>query len=265
MAADEYVGYEHHLIDRTDDGILVVAFNRPEAYNAMTYAMHTELTRLWPEIAADRLTKAVVVTGTGKAFSAGNDLKQPDPSPEKALELIEEGLRIAYGILDLPQPIVSAINGVAVGAGLAVALLADVSVVAEDARLIEGHTKVGVVAGDHACLVWPLTAGMAKTKYYVLLNEPLVGTEAERIGLVTMAVPAEQVMPRALEVARALAAQPQGPLRAKKAALDQWLRRAKPIFEQSIYTEALGFFGEDINEARTAFREKREPVFRSRF
>jgi len=99
------------------------------------------------------------------------------------------------------QPIISAINGVAVGAGLVVALLADISIMSETARFTDGHTKLGVVAGDHAAILWPLLCGMAKAKYYLLTSEFIDGREAERIGLVSLCVPAEQVLPKALESA----------------------------------------------------------------
>jgi enoyl-CoA hydratase len=159
--------------------------------------------------------------------------------------------------------VISAINGVAVGAGLVVALLADISVCAEDARLGDGHVKLGVAAGDHAAIVWPLLAGMAKARYYLLTGEMLTGVEAERIGMVTKALPRDQVLDEALRIADTLATGSQTAIRWTKRALNNWLKTAGPIFDQSAAYEMLGFLGPDIVEGVAALREKRTPVFPS--
>ncbi len=258
-----YESYRDLLFERTEDGVLVVTLNRPHALNAMTYEMHTEVARIWHSIALDDLTKAVVITGAGRGFSAGNDLKQPDPPEETVFRVMREAKEIIYGMVNLEQPIVAAINGAAVGAGLALALTADITIAAADAKLIDGHTKVGVAAGDHAVLSWPLLCGMAKAKYYLLTSDAILGSEAERIGLVTMALPAEQVLPKALEVATRLARGSQQAIAWTKRALNHWLLQAGPAFELSGALEMLGFNGADANEARAAFKEKREPDFPS--
>lgn len=258
-----YVGYETLLFERKEDGVLVVTLNRPHALNAMTYEMHAELARVWSDIARDATTKIVVVTGAGRGFSAGNDLKQPDASREQWMKIMQEASQIVYGIVNLEKPVIAAINGAAVGAGLAVALTCDITIAADDAKLIDGHTKVGVVAGDHAALSWPLLCGMAKAKYYLLTCDTLVGSEAERIGLVTMSVPREEVVPTALEVAGRLSKGSQQAIRWTKRALNHWYLQAAPIFELSTALEMLGVSGEDADEARAAFREGREPDFPS--
>lgn len=258
-----YESYRDLLFERTDDGVLVVTLNRPEALNAMTYEMHTEVARVWTDIGRDELTKAVVVTGAGRGFSAGNDLKQPDPPTETVLRIMKEAREIVYGMVNLDQPIIAAINGAAVGAGLAVALTADITVAAEDAKLIDGHTKVGVVAGDHAALSWPILCGMAKAKYYLLTSDVILGSEAERIGLVTMAVPREEVLAKSIEIATRLAKGSQQAISWTKRALNHWLLQAGPVFELSGALEMLGFNGPDADEARTAFKEGREPDFPS--
>jgi enoyl-CoA hydratase len=152
-------------------------------------------------------------------------------------------------------------DGVAVGAGLVVGLLADVSIAARSARLIDGHTRIGLAAGDHAAIVWPLLCGLAKAKYHLLTNEPLSGEEAERIGLVSLCVPDEQLHDRALEVARQLAAGSETAIRWTKYALNNWLRAAGPIFDSSLALEFLGFTGADVVEGVAAVREKRKPKF----
>lgn len=256
-------GYSTLLIDRKQNGVLVITLNRPEALNAMTYRMHTELSQVWGDVEQDDAAKVVVITGAGRGFSAGNDLKQPDPDAAQVERTMKEAADLVYGMLNLSKPIVSAINGPAVGAGLAVALTADISVAAVDARLIDGHTMVGVVAGDHACLIWPLLCSMAKAKYYLLTCDTILGVEAERIGLVTMAVPGDEVMPKAMEIATRLAEGSQQAISWTKRALNQWYLQSGAIFELSVALEMLGFRGPDADEARTAFREKRPPSFPS--
>jgi len=151
-----------------------------------------------------------------------------------------------------------------VGAGLAVALLADISIASENARITDGHIRLGVAAGDHATVIWPLLCGMAKAKYYLLTCDFLDGKEAERIGLVSMAVPAEELMTRAMEVAHKLATGPQPAIRWTKRALNQWLRQAaQTSFDYSLALEMLGFFGADIREGLQALQEKRSPNFPS--
>jgi enoyl-CoA hydratase len=150
-----------------------------------------------------------------------------------------------------------------VGAGLVLAILADISIAANAAKLIDGHTKLGVAAGDHAAIIWPLLCGMAKAKYYLLLCESVTGEEAERIGLVSLAVPGEELQARALEVAVRLAEGAPNAIRWTKYALNNWLRAAGPIFDASLGMEFLGFSGPELPEGAAALREKRPPRFPS--
>lgn len=261
---EHYSDYETLLFERPENGVLLVKMNRPERLNAMNYRMHTELARLWKQAQLDRRTNVVVLTGIGDGFSSGNDQKQPPADLTQRMVTMNEAREIVYGMLDFDKPVVSAINGVAVGAGLAVALLADVTVAAEDARLIDGHTRLGVAAGDHACLLWPLMCGMAKAKYYLYTNEPLSGKEAERIGLVTECAPKEKVLPRALEIAHRLNVGSQQAIAWTKRSLNGWFKLGAPVFEQSLAYEFIGILaGEDVVEARKAFKEKRPPSFPS--
>lgn len=250
-------------VERRADGVALVTLDRPTVLNAMTSEMHAGLGELWPELGRDSGTRAVVVTGAGRAFSAGNDLRQPDPTPAAVPNIARRIADLVYGMVELGKPVVSAVKGPAVGAGLVLAIAADVSIVAEDAILLDGQTRVGVAAGEHAVLLWPLLCGMAKAKYYLLASEPLSGLEAERIGLVTEAVPAEQVLERALEVAAQLARGSQQAIRWTKRSLSHAVLRTRPVFELSLALELLGITGDDAAEARRAFREKREPQFPS--
>jgi enoyl-CoA hydratase len=260
----DYSGYQHLLFKRCDDGVLLVTMNRPEVYNAAHEAMHAELARVWADITRDDEVRAAVVTGAGKAFSAGGDLAMVQRMAgdyDRATRMLGEMSDLVYNMISCEKPVVSAINGAAVGAGLVVALLADISICAEDARLGDGHVKLGVAVGDHAAIIWPLLCGMAKAKYYLLTGELVSGTEAERIGLVSKALPAGEVLPEALRVARVLATGPQMAVRLSKRALNNWLRSAGPIFDQSAAYEMLTFMGNDVREGAAALRERRPPRF----
>lgn len=255
---------EHVLVERRDDGVLTITINRPERMNSLTLSMFDELADVWADVEADERTRVAVITGAGKAFCTGMDVRLPDPTPEDVLALGETERRRFANLLRLEKPVISAVNGTAVGYGLSAALTADISVVADDAVLIEGHTKVGVVAGDHAVLLWPLLAGMAKTKYYVLTSEKLSGAEAERIGLVSLAVPRADVLPRAMAIAEQLARGSQTAIRWTKRSLNAgWISGAMPQHELSSALELLGFAGADYAEARQAFREGRPADFPS--
>ena len=262
----DYRQYEHLLFERKDQGILLITINRPEVLNAANARLHWELSRVWLDIDEDPETRVVVITGAGRAFSAGGDLDMI-ASYKGNLEVIagvmKEASNIVYNMVNLDTPIVSAINGVAVGAGLAVALLADISIMSETARLTDGHLRLGVGAGDHAAIIWPLLCGMAKAKYYLLTADFIDGKEAERIGLVSMCVPPDEVVPKALEVATKLAKGPQLAVRWTKRALNNWVRQAGPIFDNSLTLEMLGFFSDDVAEGVRAIQEKRDPIFPS--
>jgi enoyl-CoA hydratase len=268
----DYGRYQHLRVE-VSEGVALVTLNRPEAYNATNNRMHWELTQIWPDINNDPDVRVAVVTGEGdQAFSAGgdlDDLEQRNDLPveqrfEAIVALAKEARDIVYTMVECDKPIISAINGVAVGAGLAVALLADISIIAEDARLTDGHLRLGVAAGDHACIIWPLLCGMAKAKYYLLTCDFLDGREAERIGLVSRAVPRAEVRTTAMEIARRLAAGSQPALRFTKRALNQWLRLGGiASFDYSLMAEMMGFFGGDVAEGISAIRDRRTPEFPS--
>src|SRR5262245_51309715 len=203
-----YADFKHLTFESKPNGVLLVTINRPEVLNAANARLHWEFTQIWPVVDADPKTRAVVVTGAGKAFSAGGDLSLVEDmagNPDALTRTMREASDLVYNMINLDKPVVSAINGVAVGAGLVVGLMADVSIIAETARFTDGHTRLGVAAGDHAAIIWPLLCGMAKAKYYLLTADFIDGREAERIGLVTMCLPPDQVLPKALHVADRLA------------------------------------------------------------
>jgi enoyl-CoA hydratase/carnithine racemase len=262
----DYADYQHLTFDLKPNGVLRITINRPEVLNATNARLHWELTQVWGTVDADPKARVALVTGAGKAFSAGGDLNLVEEiytNPAAVSRTMREASDLVYNMINLDKPVVSAINGVAVGAGLVVALLADVSIIAETARLTDGHTRLGVAAGDHAAIIWPLLCGMAKAKYYLLTCDFIDGREAERIGLVSLCVPPDQLMARAEEVADRLASGAQYAVRYTKRALNNWLRQAGPIFDQSLALEMLSFGHEDVREGVRALREKRPPRFPS--
>lgn len=261
----EYGDFRHLLFDH-QDGVLTITMNRPDRLNACNDRLHHEMGEIWNTVARDEDTRCAVITGAGRAFCAGGEMsmvREQAGNYQKTSVLRREAAAIVYNMINCPQPIVSAINGPAVGAGLAVALMADISVISETARLTDGHLRLGVGAGDHAAMIWPLLCGMAKTKYYLLTAEVIDGREAERIGLVSKCVPGDQVLPEAHRVARALAAGPRDALQMTKYSLNQWLRNAGPILDGALAMEMLTFHGDDVREGLDAFDEKREPAFPS--
>ncbi|HEU5034529.1 MAG TPA: enoyl-CoA hydratase/isomerase family protein [Mycobacteriales bacterium] len=261
-----YDNYQQLRFERPSAGVLLVTLDRPDKYNAADEVMHGELARVWRDVAGDPETRVAVVTGAGKAFSAGGDLamvQRMSGDYGRVSHMLGEMSDLVYNIVNCEKPIVSAINGVAVGAGLVVALLADISICAEDARLGDGHVKLGVAAGDHAALIWPLLAGMARSRYYLLTGEMVTGAEAERIGLVSRAMPRDEVVGEALAIAQRLATGSQDAIRWTKRALNSWLRTAGPIFDQSAAYEMLTFMGPDVVEGAAALQDKRAPQFPS--
>jgi enoyl-CoA hydratase len=206
----------------------------------------------------------VVIRGEGANFSSGGDFDMIDRMIDDEATLLrvwKEASDLVYNLINCSKPVVSAIRGSAVGAGLAIALLADISVAADNARILDGHTKLGVAAGDHAVIIWPLLCGLAKARYHLLTNKSLSGVEAERIGLVSVVVPDAKVIETAFEIARTLSAGSATAMRWTKHALNNWLRLAGPSFDTSLALEFLGFRLKDVREGMAAAREKRRPNF----
>ncbi len=263
--ADPYAKYDKLLFDKPADRVLRVTFNRPETFNSVDAETHAQMTDLWIDIGRDPDVNAVIVTGAGRAFSAGGDfslLEGMAGNFDVVMRTWREAKDLVYNIINCNKPIVSAINGPAAGAGLVVALLADISIAAKRAKIVDGHPRLGVAAGDAAAIIWPLLCGMAKAKYYLLTGKAVSGEEAERIGLVSMCVDDDELQSIALETATSLAKGAQSAIRWTKYSLNNWLRQAGPTFDTSTALEMLGFMGDDIKEGVASLREKREASFR---
>ncbi|KVL55908.1 enoyl-CoA hydratase [Burkholderia territorii] len=264
-----YGAYEALKVTRREHGVLDIVMSGEGANRSglatANERMHRELADIWRDVDRDPDTRVAVIRGEGKGFSAGGDLALVEAMAndfDVRARVWREARDLVYNVINCSKPIVSAMHGPAVGAGLVAGLLADISIAAKDARIIDGHTRLGVAAGDHAAIVWPLLCGMAKAKYYLLLCEPVSGEEAERIGLVSLAVEPADLLPKAYEVAERLAHGSQSAIRWTKYALNNWLRSAGPAFDTSLALEFMGFSGPDVQEGIRSLRERRAPGFR---
>jgi len=259
-----YVQFSELDFDTPDAGILRITLNGTDRLNTANATMHRELADIWPLVGRDPQVRVVILTGAGDQFSAGGDfelLDELNDDQEARLRIWREARDIVYNVINCSKPIVAGIQGVAVGAGLAAALVSDITIAARSARFIDGHTRLGVAAGDHAAMVWPLLVSMAKAKYYLLTCEPLGGEEAERIGLVSLCVDDEALEAKTLEIAGRLAGGAQSAIRFSKYALNNWLRNAGPIFDASLAMEFLGWGDDEVREGLASLREKRAPKF----
>jgi len=262
--SDRYAAYERLKFDTPADRILRITMDVPGKLNAADAMMHDELGRIWKDVDDDPNVSVALLCGAGEAFSAGGDFQMIDEiidDFDTRTRVWKEARNLVYNVINCSKPIVSAMHGPAVGAGLVAGLLADISIAAKDARIIDGHTRLGVAAGDHAAIVWPLLCGMAKAKYYLLLCEPVSGEEAERIGLVSLCVDKDKLQDTAVQVAEKLARGAPAAIRLTKYALNNWLRMMGPNFDTSLALEFLGFAGPEAAEGLASLKEKRRPNF----
>jgi enoyl-CoA hydratase len=261
---DRYAAFSSLEFDRPADGVLRITLRTPGKLNAVGAEMHGHLAAVWPAVSADPDTRAVIVRGADGVFSAGGDLDlvaEIASDFDTRIRVFNEARDLVYNIVNCTKPIVSEISGPCVGAGLAVALLADISVATPSAKIIDGHTRLGVAAGDHAVIIWPLLCGLAKAKYHLLLCEPLDGAEAERIGLVSLCIAEDDLEAKTLEIAERLAAGSAVAIAQTKLALNNWLRAAGPAFDASLALEFLGMSGPDVQEGMASLKERRPPRF----
>ncbi|MBV8160646.1 MAG: enoyl-CoA hydratase/isomerase family protein [Acidimicrobiia bacterium] len=261
---DLYAAFPHLQFDRPTERVLRITLEGP-GLNAVDADRHRELADVWLAVDRDPDVDVALLQGAGKAFSAGGSfglVQNMLDDHEARVRVAREARDLVFNVINCSKPIVSAMHGPAVGAGLVAGLLADVSVAARSARIIDGHTRLGVAAGDHAAICWPLLCGMAKAKYYLLTCEPLTGEEAERIGLVSVCADDDQVHERALAIAVGLSKGAQSAIRWTKLTLNNWYRANSAIFDASLAYEFLGFVGADAREGLASHMEKRSPEFR---
>ena len=263
---ETYDDFPHLSVDRPAEGVLRITLDGP-GLNAVGPEAHRELADVWRTIDRDPDARVALIRGAGRGFSAGGSfdlLGAMVADPAVRLRVMREARDLVVNVIDCSKPIVSAIHGPAVGAGLVAGILADVSVVARTATIIDGHTRLGVAAGDHAAICWPLLCGMAKAKYYLLTCDTLTGEEAERIGLVSLCVDDDEAQSRAMAVATQLAGGAQTAIRWTKQALNHWYRAQTAVLDASLAYEFLGFGGPEAREGLASHVEKRPPRFPAR-
>lgn len=260
----DYSAYQDLKVRSLEPGILEIVMGEEGKLAVATANAHAEMARIWLDVDRDPDCRVAILRGAGKGFSAGGDLAMVEEVTRDfavRARVWREARDLVYNMINCSKIVVSAMHGPAVGAGLVAGLLADISIAARNARLIDGHTRLGVAAGDHAAIVWPLLCGMAKAKYYLLTCEQMSGEEAERLGLVSLTCEEAELQAKALDVARRIAAGAQTAIRWTKYSLNNWLRMAGPTFDASLAFEMLGFTGPEVKEGIASHREKRKPVF----
>jgi len=254
-------------IERVGPVLRVTIAHPTSALNAVDDALHHDLTQLFADLRRERDARAVVLTGQGRAFSAGGDFawfpQLREPGRMEALR--QDAKQLIWDLVDVELPIVAAVNGPAMGLGASIALLCDVIFMADTATIGDPHVKVGIVAGDGGAAIWPLLVGPARAKQYLLTGDPLSAAEAERIGLVNRVVPAAELDREAMAFAARLAAGAPLAVRYTKLAVNKLVKDALNVaFDTSTALELVTFQSEDHQEALAAIREKRPPVFKGR-
>ncbi len=264
-----YDRYSFIKVEIDDNGVGTVTMNDPDKLNAIGPEQHREIEDIWLDLARDESIKTIVFTGAGRAFSAGGDVKRmaqragTEFGLEYALRVPQNTLRVFEHMLLVPQPIIAAVNGDAIGLGLTLALFSDMSVVADDARLGDTHIKVGLVAGDGGAVIWPLLVGPQRAKEFLMRGKLLKGAEAANLGLVNYAYPKDDVVAEAHKIATEIAANPIWAVRWSKAAVNKQLKaQLGQILELSIAYESITMLTEDYKEAVNAFADKRKPEFK---
>lgn len=266
----DYSRYQYLDIQRRD-GIATLKLNQPDNRNAVHAEMHAELEQVWRDLGSDREVNVIVFTGAGKTFSAGGDIKRmaarfgTEEGWDFSLHIPKATHRLFEGMLDVEQPIIAAVNGDAVGLGATLALFSDVAVISETAKFGDSHVKVGLVAGDGGAVVWPLLVGPSRAKEFLMRGRLVDGREAQSLGLVNHAVPAEEVMGTAMKMAEELNALPPLAVRWTKLSVNKWIKhQLNLILDASIAYEMLSINSRDHHEAAKAFIEKRPPVYKGR-
>ena len=268
----DYSEYQQVKIE-VAERVATVTLNRPDGLNAVTNRLHHELENVWLDLASDRDVNAIVLTGAGRAFCAGADLRgvnsgeltkgdgQEQPLRSRP-DLASNGRRIIENMLDVEQPIIGAINGDAIGLGATLALLCDIIVVSEKARFADTHVKIGVVAGDGGAVIWPLLIGPHRAKEFLMRGNLISGAEAGRIGMVNYAVPPEEVMTKANATRAGTGRWPDLGDSMEQAGGQQVAQGAsQPDHGRGLAYEMMTFKTKDHKEAIKAFMEKRKPNY----
>lgn len=256
--------YETILIDKKD-GVAVLTLNRPERLNAVNGAMHSELSTIFLDLQADTEVLAAVITGAGRGFSAGGDFSGASMATKTGLTLMQEARRIVDSMLDLEKPLISAVNGPAVGLGATIALCCDMVVASSNARFGDPHVKMGITAGDGGAVIWPLLIGVNRAKQWLMTGDLMSAQEALELGLVNKVVDEGKALDEARALAGRLAAGPPFAIQSTKVSVNKIIKAiSNLVLPLSLSLEEVSMGKEDHREAVRAFQEKREPKFTGR-
>jgi enoyl-CoA hydratase len=253
------------IIFRRHEGVLHATFNRPETLNALDEQLEENLSRLFGDVTRDQQTRVLVLTGAGRAFSAGGDVEQMQrliDHPEELFDGIARSKHLIHSMLDCPKPIIAKINGAAMGLGATLALFCDLIIAANHAKIADPHVKVGFSAGDGGSVIWPQLIGYARAKEFLLLGDAITGEEAAKIGLINRAVPPEELDRVVDEYANRLAQGASRAIQWTKLSINIGLKQlATSMLDAALAYEGLSNMTKDHQEAVNAFREKRPPRF----
>jgi len=258
-------GEHHHLAVRIEDRVAIVTLDRPEVHNAVNHAVHVGLESIFRELAVDRDVGAIVITGSGKSFCAGGDVKGYGNPDDRPIDQLRGTRNLVQEMIACEAPVIAAVNGTAAGLGATIALLSDVIYMADTARIGDTHVKMGLVAGDGGTVIWPLLIGPHRAKELLMSGKLVSGPQAAEMGLVNHCVPKKDVLEDAVTFARGLAHGPIAAIRWTKMAINQHIQHSiNTTLNFSVAAEHLTAHTEDMREAVTAFAEKRDPKFTGR-
>ena len=259
----QYSSYERIKVAH-NGRILTLTLSNPSRMNAVDGRMHEELSRIFYDVQQDHSVDIVVLQGDGNAFCAGGDiewLRDAQAGKTQGPSTVE-GKKIVFGLLDLEKPVIAKVRGPAIGLGCTIALFCDVIFAADTARFADPHVKIGVVAGDGGAVIWPQLVGYARAKEYLMTGDPIIASEAERIGLINHVVPESELDARVDAFARKLANGAPQAIKYTKVSVNLRLKEiAHTILDASMAYEMLTFATSDHREAVAAFLEKRKPNF----
>jgi enoyl-CoA hydratase/carnithine racemase len=246
-----------HLLIEADGPVTIVTLNNPDRRNAFLDDMHEGMQEIWGHLSLDRSVRSVVLTGAGKAFSAGGDIPgfiRSYEDPEHRRESLRGARRLMDAMAEFPKPVVAAVNGAAVGLGCSVALSCDLVLIAESAYMADTHVNVGLVCGDGGAATWPLLMGLLKAKEYLLLGDKIPASETVALGLANRVVPDADLMTEALALAQRLAAQPVQAVQETKRALNLHVQHAIAMVAPfALSAEGESFATEDVRQTIEKF------------
>jgi enoyl-CoA hydratase len=256
---------EKHLKIEIKDRVAIVTLSRPEVHNAINYQMHVALENIFRELGVDRDVGAIVITGEGKSFCAGGDVKGFGIPDERPIDQLRGTRYLVQEMVNCEAPIISAVNGTAAGLGATIALLSDVIYMADTAKIGDTHVKMGLVCGDGGAVIWPLLIGPHRAKELMMAAKLVQGPEAEKMGLVNHCVPHAELMTHAMAYANEVANLPIAAVRWTKMAVNQMLKQQINLaLDFGVAAEHLSAHTQDMKEAVSAFAERRSPTFTGR-